>query len=71
MPASVCGVTERSMSEVVAHLAEVIEIHTPDGEHFRVDLHERIRELEEQLEEALRQVAHYKSVVKLMCEKFA
>lgn len=60
------------MSEVVAHMAEVIDIrvHTPDGEHFVIDPIARIEELEAELAEALRQVAHYRTVVRLMVEKF-
>lgn len=61
------------MSEVVAHMAEVVElnVHTADGETIRVDLVARVAELEAALEAALRDVAHYRTVVRLLVEKFA
>lgn len=62
-----------SAAEVVGHMAEVVELvtHTPDGETFRVSLVERVAELEAELERALRDVEHYKTVVRLLCHKFA
>lgn len=62
-----------SAAEVLAHVDNVVElvVHTPDGESIRVDPWARIAELEAELERARRDVAHYVSVVKLLCERFA
>lgn len=43
--------------------------HTPDGEEIKIDLEEKIQKLETELEEALADARHWKSVVELLNNK--
>ena len=51
--------------------AKEITVQTPAGEVIKLDPLARLKECEERLEQALKDVAHYQTVTKLLSEKLA